>query len=473
MPAILRRGIICRSRADVACILQHAPSSAPTAAHGQGQILTAKRAARVQPEADNRPCRLRSSAGAAAPQHRLCDGDDEQAEEAIESSFGMRACGDAAAAPLAIVTLVAPPPKPGMTDFEASIGALGESLYEATANDTSRVSLHAMVVVGHGDNIAGTKAWMTQTTRRLRQRGRWDVCWVPELMPPSQAVSSTGKGARKGRWQHSWSKLHIFSFIQFQALVYLDADTLVVQPRAFLPAIRHAALDLQRPQADGRSPRHLAAAQDAAYGSGRLVKVFNSGVMLVRPSASLYARLVSAMSRSNEGEKWQGEQDFLNAYFPFARTCKLPLRLNVHLSALAWAFQEYYEQVGKNQSAVVVHFTLFKPKPHDNKKQGSINLAGREHNTEVVCRCDRELPSYSSDLCSWMGSWGDFATKAGFENPFTDSYNHGYALHRKTYVNECHKLYARPRTALPRRGSYASEWQLALKKWNISSISIT
>ena len=31
MPAILRRGIICRSRADVACILQHAPSNAPPA----------------------------------------------------------------------------------------------------------------------------------------------------------------------------------------------------------------------------------------------------------------------------------------------------------------------------------------------------------------------------------------------------------------------------------------------------------
>ena len=31
MPAIMRRGIICRSRADVACILQHAPSSAPPA----------------------------------------------------------------------------------------------------------------------------------------------------------------------------------------------------------------------------------------------------------------------------------------------------------------------------------------------------------------------------------------------------------------------------------------------------------
>ena len=31
MPAILRRGIICRSRADVACILKHAPSSTPPA----------------------------------------------------------------------------------------------------------------------------------------------------------------------------------------------------------------------------------------------------------------------------------------------------------------------------------------------------------------------------------------------------------------------------------------------------------
>ena len=89
------------------------------------------------------------------------------------------------------------------------------------------------------------------------------------------------------------TKLHLFRLVQFRKVIFLDADTLCLQPLSHL--------------------FNLAADFSAAPDSG-WPDCFNSGMFVATPSADTFDKLVEM---STERGSWDGgDQGLLNDFFP-------------------------------------------------------------------------------------------------------------------------------------------------------------
>jgi glycogenin glucosyltransferase len=120
---------------------------------------------------------------------------------------------------------------------------------------------------------------------------------VSELGPPPSGDASVPQ------WKDTYTKLHVFDPSIYasppSAVLYIDADCVVC--RDPLPAALALSSDPSWP--------HLSAAPDV-FPPDR----FNAGVLLLRPAASTFERLISLIPvlRSYDG----GDTGFLNAAFP-------------------------------------------------------------------------------------------------------------------------------------------------------------
>lgn len=91
----------------------------------------------------------------------------------------------------------------------------------------------------------------------------------------------------------SLTKLHAFRLSQYEKIVFLDADTLVLRPLAHLFELPHP----------------FSAAPDQGWPDA-----FNSGVIVFKPSQETFDGLIETMKRKGT---WDGgDQGLLNDYFP-------------------------------------------------------------------------------------------------------------------------------------------------------------
>ncbi|GBG68529.1 hypothetical protein CBR_g3073 [Chara braunii] len=120
-----------------------------------------------------------------------------------------------------------------------------------------------------------------------------------------------------------YTKLRIFNMTQYDKLVYLDADTIVVK----------SIEDMFDCQGFCANLKH----------SERL----NSGVMVVEPSATLYADMMSKIDKlpSYTG----GDQGFLNAYFPDFPNARIFEPRKIDSRAVSSAGEEEGEGEGEKQ----------------------------------------------------------------------------------------------------------------------------
>lgn len=214
--------------------------------------------------------------------------------------------------------------------------------------DTEPTYVDAAAVLGHSARryLPGSRriamvaggAIPQGAARRLKPT--WELCSVPTLLPALRKPLSS-------QYFDTFSKLHYTGLTQFQTLLYFDADVLLVAPAAAL--LR--ALD--------NTPHAIAATADVGYGGVRS-SVFNSGVLVIRPSRELHAAVLSALTRSNA--PMVGEQDFLNAFFGgFNRCGRLSPRYNANLYLIIYAREVWEREVLASPGPVVVHYTLNKP----------------------------------------------------------------------------------------------------------------
>jgi alpha-N-acetylglucosamine transferase len=97
------------------------------------------------------------------------------------------------------------------------------------------------------------------------------------------------------RFRDNYTKLHLFNLVEFERIVYLDADVLPLLGMDDL-------FDLPGPLA-------------AAFDHGRGVSdYFNAGVLSLRPDARVFDQLMEAFRR-NPRDCGCAEQDFLNWWF--------------------------------------------------------------------------------------------------------------------------------------------------------------
>ncbi len=130
-----------------------------------------------------------------------------------------------------------------------------------------------------------------------------EVVEVPAIPNPNAEVHVEG-------WVNAgYTKLHVFNLTRFRKVVYIDADALVLESVEALFA----------------RPGPVAAAPDVFPPDK-----FNAGVMVVTPSAELFADMQTRIGElpSHDG----GDTGFLNAYFPdwfrAGAARRLPFRYN-------------------------------------------------------------------------------------------------------------------------------------------------
>lgn len=121
-------------------------------------------------------------------------------------------------------------------------------------------------------------------------------------LPESTAISKDMVEGN-GHWGHTFDKIHLFSLTEFEKLVYVDADMIVLSNLDELFGKPHMS----------------------AVPAGQLVHPtwnrLNGGLLVIEPAEGLadgiFATLPQAIKETTAlGQKALGDQDLLNAYYP-------------------------------------------------------------------------------------------------------------------------------------------------------------
>lgn len=146
----------------------------------------------------------------------------------------------------------------------------------------------------------------------------------------------------QSHWAKTFFKLQVFGLTQYEKIVYLDSDMLVVD-----------CLDelFEKP--------HMAAVSDDDFVAGREEGImgFNSGTMVIKPEDGLVAQLVEMIPRVAVIKKHFGDQDVLNLFF-YNWINQPELHLPVNYNACAYRMSDY-----KNELKVKVLHYVGKNKP--------------------------------------------------------------------------------------------------------------
>lgn len=195
--------------------------------------------------------------------------------------------------------------------------------------------------------------------RRMRAVG-WVVCSVP----PARRLS-TRQSVHARRWPSGFSKLALFRLVQFERLLFVDADFLAVRPLVSLlsypmrAAVVAAAGDVHPSRMSVFTDRH----------------VFNCGLLLIRPNATFAAALLRfldpAIHNATHMERTYGrfyadsETPLLIEFFRRRKLARvrLPWRFNANTALLGRTSKADVAAWSDAQPIALVHFTL--GKPHD------------------------------------------------------------------------------------------------------------
>lgn len=136
------------------------------------------------------------------------------------------------------------------------------------------------------------------------------------------------------RWFPTYSKLHVFNQTQFDKVVYLDIDMMILENIDELFDHPHMSCT--------NSPSLLSRKSDWTH--------LNSGIFVIEPSASLFKDMVSKIGSIEilesggtfERPKTGSDQDFLNAYYP-----DWPQEERLHLDHKYNIFHYYLDEYNK------------------------------------------------------------------------------------------------------------------------------
>jgi hypothetical protein len=140
--------------------------------------------------------------------------------------------------------------------------------------------------------------------------------------------------------RNNLNKLQPFGWVEYEKILYMDADTVVKGPFGELFAM----------------PGQFAAAPDVWFDIA-IDSRFNSGVMVFHPSRELFFDMLDKIKDRRYHDPTQGDQDFLQHYWQY-RDFKLPFKYNLNIVM----YEHYHNEFNSLwDEAVVIHFTIRKP----------------------------------------------------------------------------------------------------------------
>lgn len=153
----------------------------------------------------------------------------------------------------------------------------------------------------------------------------------------SDDVLSINNQNGQPKWTHSFTKLNMFNLTEYEKLVFVDSDMLIIDNIDNL-------FDL---------PNLSATIADKAYPRKEAWKELNSGIMVIEPKTAEFNRLKNLIPKDTKSPI--GDQDILHLGYPNWKTNN-----NLHLDESYNVFFnhiDFYKQWFKNgNSEKVIHF---------------------------------------------------------------------------------------------------------------------
>mgnify|MGYP003860586107 CR=1 FL=1 len=218
--------------------------------------------------------------------------------------------------------------------------------YSITMNSDVDCRVDRILVTRIGDDLRNA-------ARQQLEFAGWTVVQMPAIPNPASVNVNTVKYAR---YLGCFSKLHVFNMTQYDTVLFLDADTMLCGGimslfTAYAPRMHeHGA--------------HLAWVRDS-LDMNNPTSPFNTGVMLIRPSATL-AELLVANTEHVVFDPSLGDQGYLTAVFNTTHDADsvhqkydiLPQKYNL-LAHIATTDPVLWRAI--RADARIFHFTWLKP----------------------------------------------------------------------------------------------------------------
>eukprot|EP00759_Apiculatamorpha_spiralis_P047353 PhF_6_TR43103/c0_g1_i1/m.65859/K00750/GYG1, GYG2; glycogenin len=128
-------------------------------------------------------------------------------------------------------------------------------------------------------------------------------------------------------------KLHVWKWVQYKYVLFLDADTLVLQSLDHI--VEQYPLNSGTQQTNDQSQQHLIGAVGTCYHAAPPTPscqggrgIFNSGVLLIQPNVTLFQRLVQSLPKLHPRSYDGKDQGFMNLFFQSETVRRLPKWFN-------------------------------------------------------------------------------------------------------------------------------------------------
>lgn len=147
-------------------------------------------------------------------------------------------------------------------------------------------------------------------------------------------------------WSNTFDKLYIFELTQFDKIIYIDSDMLVLKNLDHL---------FEKPNLSA------VVAGNFYPGNGDWVKL-NSGLMVIKPEAGILSKFVSIMKQMKDRPELLGDQNIIQEYAPnweFQKELHLGHEYNLFFSHLEYYIHELNHSLSE---IAIVHF-ITKEKP--------------------------------------------------------------------------------------------------------------
>ncbi|KAL1922164.1 uncharacterized protein VTP21DRAFT_9703 [Calcarisporiella thermophila] len=184
------------------------------------------------------------------------------------------------------------------------------------------------------------KPFSADVVCRLTSVG-WQLYPVNEIDIPTGGV--------KEQFRDNYLKLHLWNSTEFDALVYLDADTIVRDN------IQELFRLVDKDTYLNKEGFEFASALDN-YGS--ISQDFNAGVLVVRPNRRVFQELMRLYKLTDDYDAYWAEQGFLNEYFRF-RYIHLPEQYNFNVAF--WERQKLAWRRFESEMKVIHYTGVIKP----------------------------------------------------------------------------------------------------------------
>jgi glycogenin glucosyltransferase len=229
------------------------------------------------------------------------------------------------------------PPSPPRRRYAIATYLTNDAYLEGAAVLMSSAARHTkdvdFIVFGH-------KPFSPQARKRLGERVQFRYA---DLIMPSKPSSFE-------RFRDQYTKLGLWNFTEYDLILYLDADTLIV-----------ADLDLK--PLDDLAQNWLLSYFFAAcidISGGKWTTGINAGVMFLRPDTNEYRRLLDGIEPAiakNAFDTTMSEQAYLS-YIYFQRMLVLPTTWNMNLAIYSQK-RAVWDEMADYIS--IIHFTMEKP----------------------------------------------------------------------------------------------------------------